>query len=454
MRFLARFIAIMAALQFLAAQPAAAQQTSVLRDAETEALFRDLVDPLAEAAGLGKGNVDVVLVYDNSINAFTQGGQRIFVNSGLIEEADTANQVQGVLAHELGHVVGGHSIRFDEGIKEATGMTIVTMLLGVAAAVAGAGEAGMGMVAAGQQAAYGKLLAFSRVQEESADAAGVKFLSKAGISGRGSIEFFKKLENYDYRQGYGYSEQDTFAQSHPLTQDRIAALEHDYEQDPAWHKPPDPQLQARFERIKAKLYGYLAKPEDTLRAYPATMDTLPAHYARAYAFHKDAELDKALDETRILLKSQPDDPYFLELQGQILLESGHPRDALAPLREATRLTNNQPLIASTFGHALIATEDPANYAEAERVLKAAVVKDRENPDAWYQLGVVYAARGDLPRARLASAEQQAMTGNMMGALQNATAAERGLPVGSPDALRAGDIELEARAALERQKKHK
>src|SRR3569833_1127790 len=453
MRLLARSLAILAVLPLLAPAPAAAQQLSVLRDAETEALFQDLIDPLAEAGGLGKGSVQVVLVYDNSINAFTQGGQRIFVNSGLIGEADTANELQGVLAHELGLVVGGHAIGIEQGYKTATGMTIVSLLLGVAAAVAGAGDAAMGVIAAGQQAAYGKLLAFSRVQEESADAAGVKFLSKAGISGRGSISFFKKLENYEYRYGYSHDDEAAYEQSHPTTPDRIATLEHQYETDPAWNTPDNPALQARFERVKAKLYGYLARPEDTLRSYPPTMDTAPAHYARAYAFHKDAEFDKALDEIHALLKTAPDDPYFLEFEGQILLESGKPADALAPLREATRLTNNQPLIATTFGHALVATERSAEYDEAEQVLKAAVNKDRENPDAWYLLGIVYGARGDILRARLASAEQQAMTGNMAGALQNASAAERALPAGSPDELRAGDIALAARAALEQRKKH-
>ena len=450
MRLLARLMAILAAIG-LAIQPAAAQSIPILRDAETEALFRDLVNPLAKASGLGANNVDVVLVGDNSINAFTSAGQVIYINSGLILAADTANEVQGVMAHELGHIVGGHAMRMDDGYKQATGVTIISLLLGVAAAAAGAGEAGMGIMAAGQQAAYGKLLAYSRVQESSADAAGASYLSKAGISGRGSISFFKKLENLEYRYGFSHDDEAAYSQTHPLSTERIARLEAGYKADPAWNKPDDPELQARFELMKAKLYGYVRKPEDTLRQYPATMDTLPAHYARAYAFHKEAELDKALAETDALIKAQPENPYFLELQGQILLESGKPKLALPPLREATRLSNNQPLIASTFGHALIATEDPANYPEAETVLKAAVGKDRWNPDAWYQLGMVYASRGDMPRARLASAEQQSMSGQMFAALQSATAAQRGLPEGSPDWLRAQDIVMEAHTALEQQK---
>jgi predicted Zn-dependent protease len=181
---------------------------------------------------------------------------------------------------------------------------------------------------------------------------------------------------------------------------------------------------------------------------------VPARYARAYAWHKDSHMDKALVEADALLKDAPDDPYFLELKGQILLEAGKPRDALAPLRKATDLTGNQPLIATMFGHALIATEDDTNFKEAERVLKAAVARDRENPFAWYQLGVVYAANGDMPRARLASAEQQVMSGRAGEALASAEAAESGLPNGSSDWLRAQDIAMQARASIEQERKRK
>jgi predicted Zn-dependent protease len=208
-------------------------------------------------------------------------------------------------------------------------------------------------------------------------------------------------------------------------------------------------LQARFRAVQAKLYGYLAEPQRTFQQYPESDQSVPARYARAYAYHKDAQVQKALNEANSLLAGDPDNPYFLELKGQILLESGHVEEALAPLRRATDITLGQPLIAGMFGHALIATEDEANYAEAEQVLRAAVAKDRLNPFAWYQLGVVYAARGDIPRARLASAEQQVMSNRFPEALRNAQAAEAGLPVGSPDWIRAQDVALQARAELER-----
>jgi len=454
MRALSRLLAHLGALVamlVLSVQPVAAQ--SILRDAETEALFRDMSAPLIAAAGLDPNNVDVVLINDPSLNAFVAGGQAIYLHSGLINEALSVGEVQGVIAHELGHITGGHIIS-DGGGKAAQGISIMSLLLGAAAAAAGAGEAALGVIMAGQQAALGKYLAFNRSQEASADAAGAQYLSKAGISGKGSIAFFKKLQNMEYRYGYTRSYDSEFYRTHPMTSDRIATLQDTYEQDPAYNKPYDAELEARFQRVKAKLSGYVSEPQQTLRAWPATMTGTAARYARAYAYHKDAHVDKALAEADALLAKTPDDPYFLELKGQILLESGRPLEALEPLRRATEKTQNQPLIATTFGHALIATEDPANFKEAERVLKAAVARDRRNPFAWYQLGVIYAAQGDMPRARLASAEQQVLSGRMREALASARAAEAAVPEGSPEWLRAQDIALQAQGEIDRERKGK
>jgi len=447
-RLLAHFLAAFAAT-CLAAQPAFAQ--SILRDAETEQLLQDMLDPLVEAAGMNAGQVEVVLINDGSINAFVAGGQRIFVHSGLIDAADSANEVQGVLAHELGHITGGHINRFSEGAGNASKITLLSALLAAAAAFAGGGDAAMGVLAAGQQAAMGSFLSFSRTQEASADAAGVQYLSEAGISGRGSLDFFRKLQNLEFRRGISQGNDMEFARTHPLSGTRISRLKEDYEADPAWDTPSDAGIEQRFARAKAKLFGYLAKPGRTFNAFPEYMTSAPARYARAYAYHKEARIEEALAEANSLIADEPENPYFLELKGQILLESGRVTEALVPLRKATQLTGSNPLIASMLGHALIATEDEANLAEAEEVLRAAVGRDRENPFAWYQLGVVYGQRGDIPRARLASAEQQIMSGRPNEALVNAQAAESGLPAGTPDWIRAQDVALQARAQLERER---
>jgi predicted Zn-dependent protease len=298
----------------------------------------------------------------------------------------------------------------------------------------------------------GKFLAFSRVQESVADASGARYLSAAGISGRGSISFFKKLQNFEFR--LGIPQTDSYDRTHPLSGERITVLEDTYKADPAWEAPLHPKWEADFKRVKAKLLGYIAEPNATLRDYPESDLTVPGHYARAYAWHKAAYPDKALREADALVAKNPDDPYFLELRGQILLESGKPTEALASLRRATELTGNQPLIAAILGHALIATEDPDKLQEAERVLKSAVTRDNNNPFAWYQLGVVYQALGDEPRAALASAERYLMMGAPQLALPNAAKAMAGLPEYSNDWIRAQDVKLVAEALVQRMSKRR
>ncbi|MEL6709916.1 MAG: M48 family metalloprotease [Pseudomonadota bacterium] len=443
----ALLLAFLAAFTFAFA-PVSAQ--SRLRDAETEELLKDMMDPLVEASELEPGNVEVILINDPSINAFVAGGQIVYVHSGLLNAAESANEVQGVLAHELGHITAGHVARFEERVAGMQSMTLLSLLAGAAAVLAGAPpEAGFGLFGAGIQAGQANFLSFNRNQEASTDLAGARYLAGAEISGKGMLKFFGRLRNFEIRRGYSQRDDAAYGRTHPLSGDRIATLRELLEQDAAWDNPPDPVLQERFLQARAKLYGYLAEPVRTLRQYPESDESLAGHYARAYAYHKDAQIEKALAEADVLLANNPNNPYYLELQGQILLESGKVDEALIPLRRATELTVNQPLIASMFGHALIATEDESNYDEAERVLRGAVGKDRLNPFAWYQLGAVYAARGDIPRARLASAEQQVMSRAYPAALRNAKAAEAALPRGSPDWIRAQDIALEARSALER-----
>jgi predicted Zn-dependent protease len=213
-------------------------------------------------------------------------------------------------------------------------------------------------------------------------------------------------------------------------------------------------MEARFQRIKAKLKGFVNEPPQTLRDYPESNNSVPAHYARAYAWHRGAYPEKALSEADALLKSAPDDPYFLELKGQILLESGRPNDALPLLRKAVDGTNSQPLIATLFGHALMATDDPTHNAEAARVLKSAVAKDKENPFAWFVLGSVYERTGDVARAALASAEGFYLQGRPQQALASARAAMAGIPKETPDWIRAQDIELVSRSNLEDGKRRK
>lgn len=445
-----RILALLSLLILFVAQPAVAQ--SILRDAESEALFNDMSADIIRAAGLEPRNVRIVLISDPSVNAFVAGGQIVYLHSGLIDEADTANEVQGVIAHEIGHIVGGHVPLMDRGFQPAMGVSIVSLLLGVAAMAAGAGEAGAGILAMGQRAALGTVLAFTRTQESAADAAGARFLNNAGVSGKGMIGFFQKLQNTEYR--LAVPQDNAYERTHPMSGQRISNLRNDLQTAAAWNKPNDADIERRFKRVQAKLRGYVNEPERTLRLYPASDTSAPARYARAYAYHKSGYPQQAAAETMALVASDPDDPYFLELEGQILLESGKTAEALVPLREAAERTRSAPLIASTLGHALLATENEANLAEAERVLKQSVSRDRENPFAWVQLGTVYERKGDGPRAALATAERASLMRDPNVALVSAERAMAGLPQGSAEWIRAQDIQMVSKTALAEDKRRR
>jgi predicted Zn-dependent protease len=448
----ARMLMLALMLALSAWQPAAAQEDSgpqILRDTETELLFHDMSLPLIRAAGLDPGSVKVVLLGDPEINAFVSQGQTVYIQSGLIDAADNVNEVQGVVAHELGHVVAGDAIRSGQGEKQAVGITILSLLLGVAAMAAGATDAGMGVMMAGQRAAIGEMMAFTRGQEASADATASRLLSKSGVSGKGLLQFFAKLQNQEYRLAI-YSK-DSFDRDHPINSERIQALQQKLQSDPAWNSPTDPALEARFERVKAKLLGFV-NPKQAVVKYPESNQSVPAHYARAYAYHLSGYPDKAQSEADALLAIDPHDPFFLELKGQILLEDGKVKESVAPLREATDRSGNAPMIAAMLGHALVETNDPKNFTEAKQILKVAVNRDNEDPFAWYQLGVIYDREGDQARASLATAERNNLQGNPKLALAMAQVALKGIPPGTPDYLRAQDIAMVSRAELAKKDK--
>lgn len=430
--------------------PAASAQ-SILRDAETEQFFRDIGTPLMEAAGLDPRAVTIGLIGDPSINAFATLGQRIYFFSGLLVAADDVREVQGVLAHELGHVAAGHAVRFNEGISPASNISILSLVVGAALIAAGAGDAGMAAMMAGQQAAQGKFLAFSREQESRTDQAAAGYLEKAGVDGSGMISFFRQLQGDEYR--LAIPQDNAYNRTHPLSGERISQLQNVLERSPYWQKGADPVLQARYQRIRAKLIGFVSEPRATLKAYPPSDVSAPARVARAYAFHKLAEDEKAIAEIDALIAQYPADPFLLELKGQVLLESGRVQESLPPLREAVALSGGNPLIASMLGHALVQSgekyEDAEAFAEAEKVLRTSLARDNQNPFAWLQLETVYERRGDGPRLALATAERLNISGgDPRAALNAATVASQGLPRDTPEWMRAQDIVMTSKNQVE------
>ena len=415
----------------------------VIRDAEIEQLLREYTLPILRAAGLAQQNIHVVLINDKSFNAFVMDGRRIFVNTGALMEAQTPNQVIGVLAHETGHLAGGHVAKLRQELASAQTAAVVAMLLGVGAAVAGArsggnsgGNVGMAALTAPQAVIQHMLLSYVRQQEEQADKGGVKFLAATGQSPKGMYDTFKHFYDQSLFQAQ-YA--DPYLQSHPMPAERMAALAEVVKTSPYWDKKDPPELQLRHDLMRAKLYGFMDRPDTVVRRYPLSDTSLPARYARAISAYRHGDLRNAMAQIDALIQTQPNNPYFYELKGQALLEGGHPAEAIAPLRHAVASAPNPTLIQVLLGQALVATNDPHLADEAIASLKVAVTRDTDIPEGYMQLAMAYGRKGELAEADLASAQAAFARGDANTARQLAARAKTRFPVGTPGWVRADDI---------------
>ncbi|HEX5507996.1 MAG TPA: M48 family metalloprotease [Pseudolabrys sp.] len=438
---LAVFTAGMLALAGSGISPARAQKAlPIIRDAEIEQLLRDYARPILRVAHLSQQNIKVVILNDRAFNAFVMDGRHIFINAGALFECKTPNEVIGVLAHETGHLADGHLMRLREQLATAQTQSVIALLLGAGAMVASArsngGSAGIGAILAPQSIIQHSLLAYVRAQEDQADHAGVKFLNAAGESPKGMYDLFRRLSA---EQLYNSRYIDPYLQTHPMPAERVSALETLAKSSPYWDKKDSAALQLRHDLMRAKLSGFLERSETVMRRYPESNTSLPARYARAIATYRHGDLRGAIAQIDGLIQSEPSNPYFYELKGQALLEGGHPSEAIAPLRRAVALAPTPALIEILLGQALVATGDKKNAEEAIKMLRTALDREPEMPEAYNQLAMAYGRRGDLAHADLSAAQAAFARGDFKTARQLAERAKTRLPVGSPAWVRADDI---------------
>lgn len=432
----------------VAPMAAVAQQSkgpSVLRDTETEQLLREYTRPILRAAGLEKQNIQMVIINQGVFNAFVADGRRIFVNYGAIMQSETPNQIIGVMAHETGHLAGGHLAKMREQMAQAQTQMIIAMLLGAGAMVAGAqgggsnsglANAGAAMFSAPGEIIRRNLLSYVRQQEENADKAGVKFLNATGQSSRGMYETFKRFTDESLFAARG---SDPYVQSHPMPTQRVAALEELARSSPYWDKKDDPALQLRHDMARAKISAFMERQDTVYRRYPMSNNSLPARYAHAISTYLHGDLRSALAQIDALIQQQPNNPYFYEVRGQALLEGGKPQEAIAPLRKAVALSNNAPLIEMLLGQALVATGNNAYTDEAIAILRAAVARESEAPIGYMQLAMAYGRKGDYAQADLASAQAAYLRGDNKTARDLASRAKTRFAIGTPGWVKADDI---------------
>jgi predicted Zn-dependent protease len=443
-------VTVAAALALAPIAPALAQQQEnkgppVLRDTEAEALLREYTRPILRVAGLEKQNIQIVIINDPSFNAFVADGRRIFVNYGAIMQSETPNQLIGIFAHETGHLAGGHLAKMREQMAQAQTQMIIAMLLGVGAVVAGSrsgnpnnglANAGAAAIAGPQEMIRRNLISYVRAQEENADRAGVKFLNATGQSAKGMYDTFKRFTNDSLFAARGA---DPYLQSHPMPAERVAALEEIARSSPYWDKKDDPALQLRHDMMRAKISAFMERQDTVYRRYPMSNDSLPARYAHAITTYLHGDLRNALAQIDGLIAVQPANPYFYELRGQALLESGRPTEAIAPLHKALQLSNSAPLIEMMLGQALVATDNKAYTDEAIKILRAAVSRETEAPLGYTQLAMAYGKKGDYAEADLASAQAAFLRGDNKTARDLASRAKTRFAVGTPGWVKADDI---------------
>lgn len=412
---------------------------ALIRDEEIETTIRTWSAPMFRAADLDPSFVSVYIVPDTTLNAFVSGGQNIFLTTGLLMRSESAGQVKGVIAHETGHIAGGHLARLQEALKNAQLESIIAMVLGVGIIATGegqAGAAGTAVVLGGHQVAGRNLLKYTRGQEAAADQAAMSYLDRTGQSSKGMEDFMRILAN---QEAIYMGRSDPYLRSHPLTRDRIEIIGNHVANSRFSDLPEPPQDATAHARMRAKLLAFLEPLERTLKEYPKSDASLPARYARAIAYYRKANLARALPLVDGLIAEHPDDPYFHELKGQMLFENGHVAEAVESHKVAVGLKPDSALLLTLLAQARLELNDPAQTKAATVHLVEAVKLENDNAGSWNFLAIAYGRQGQIGLSSLALAEKFLIGGKNKDARAQAKRAEKALPHGSPGWLRAQDI---------------
>jgi predicted Zn-dependent protease len=417
---------------------------SLLRDTEIEETMIDYTKPILLAAGLSPSSVDLYLVNDPSLNAFVTRGQNIFLHSGIILQSDTPNQLKGVIAHEAGHIAGGHIVRSDYGNRSAYGAMLIAAGIGIAAILAGEAEAGAMVLGGSQQFGQLEALAYSRTNESAADQYAAQYMEATKQSGQGLIDFFDRFRAQEVLSN---ARRYPYFRGHPLSSDRIDALREVVDESEYTDVKDTEEEQYRLEMAKAKLRGFLEGPQVVFSKYPPTDQSQPARYARSVAHFKAADLKNALKEIDSLILENNKNPYFFELKAQILYESGQGQASLKPARKALELKPNAPLLKLALAQSLLEESDDSSTFEAIKLLKSALNTERENSYAWYTLSRAYGEVGMKAEAKYATAEQAYAIGDLARASLFAKRAQTDLERGNPLWRRASDIIVVSDAQL-------
>jgi predicted Zn-dependent protease len=426
--------------------PAAAQGLNIIRDTEIEAMLIQWGRPLFLAGGVTPEAVTIRLINDDSLNAFVTQGNGMFFHSGLLMAARNSNEVIGVMAHETGHIVGGHAVTFGDNISMASTTALIATLLGVAAGVAsGNPDVGMAMALGGQGSAMRMLFAFSRGQESSADQFAIRALQDTEQSPKGLYDFFNRLSGQELLIT---DRQDPYVRTHPLTRERMSTVNFAVQNSPFSSKGSNPEYDHQHRRMVAKLFSFLKPQMTTFQKYPESDKSAEARYAQSIAFYRRGQMKEALPLIDGLIQETPNDAYYWELKGQMLFENGRLEEAVKAYRESNRLLPDASLILVAMGHAMVETGDPQYAKEAQAALQKALARDPEDPFAWDLAAKSYLQSDQPGLSAYAAAERALLLGQFGDVVRYSREAERLLEKGTPTWYRLQDIKVSAQNALQ------
>lgn len=429
-----------------------AHAVSLIHDAEIEDTLRAYSNPIFREAGLNPSSVNIFIVNDPSINAFVAGGSNMFIHTGLIMKTETPEMLIGVIAHETGHIAGGHLAQGAEKLKDAQLGTVLSMVLGAAVAAGGGGDAGMAIMTAGQEVATRTFMRFSRSNESSADQAALNYLDNLNITASGMLKVMELLRQNENRS---YGTPDPYTRTHPLSIERISHIRDHVMQGRVKENSVPASFADRHARMLAKLIGFLQPLDETLATYPESDTSIPAHYARSIGYYRKADFPKALEEIDTLLKQKPADPFFHELRGQFLFESGRINEGIQSYSKAVSLKPNSALILSDYGKVLLASVTPAkDMPKAIKALEHSASLDPSNINTWHLLAIAYGKQGNKGKFNLASAEEAMLMDKPEDAMRYADLALKDSSLGRESRIRAADLRLEAEKNKEDKKRLK
>ncbi len=437
---------ILAAVLWLTAA-AQSHAQSLIRDPDIEFGLRELAFPVLRAAGLSTNQVRILVVNDNTFNAFVIDYNAIYLNYGLILSVDSPEMLQAVIAHEAAHIANGHLARRHQNLQDAQRKASLGTALALIAAAAGGGEAAAGIAAGTQGAAIRGFLGHTRAEEASADRSAASYLRWAGISPKGMVAIHRKFAGQEL---LSTANQDPYMRSHPTSRDRLRAAEA-FLDEFGDQTQPNETADYWFARVKGKLSAFLRSPSWTMRrakeetAYDIRM------MREASAHHQNRDLARARAAIDEALKIRPEDPFYYELKGQILLENRQLSEAVNSYAQAVEMAPHDALILAGYGRALLLQGQTDTALEA---LEKARARDYRNARLMRDLGVAYSKVGNNGMASTVTAERYALQGRLADAGIHARRAIGQLPEGSPGWQRAQDVLIASKRAEKAKRKRK